>query len=87
MAVTKSSKQVRRSVTLSADTQHRVERIARQQKRSASRVLESLVEKGLDAEEAERKRLSALVERLRVTKDRDEEKRIGDELGRLVFGS
>ncbi|MGH9643301.1 MAG: hypothetical protein ACRD3Q_12875 [Terriglobales bacterium] len=74
-------------MTLSADTQRRVERMARQQKRSASRVLESLVEKGLGAEEAERKKLSDLVERLRATKDRDEQKRIGDELGRLVFGS
>lgn len=86
MAVTKSPKQVRRSVTLSADTHRKVERMARQQKRSASRVLESLVEKGLDAEEAERKRLFDVLERLQNSKDRAEQKRLGDELGRMVFG-
>jgi predicted transcriptional regulator len=86
MAVIKKTRPVRRSVSLPADVHRRVERLARQQKRSANRVLERLVEKGLAAEEAERQRLHDLVERLRATDDPQEKQRLGDELGRMVFG-
>ncbi len=88
MAVTKkSTKGVRRSVTLSADVHHKVERLAREQKRSASRVLENLIESGLAAKEAERLRFFELAERFRDTKDLTEKQRLGEELGRMLFGS
>jgi hypothetical protein len=86
MAVTRQAKLVRRSVSLPAEVHRKVERLARQQKRSANGVLERLVEKGLAAEEAERQRLHDLVERLRATNDPEEKQRLGDELGRMVFG-
>lgn len=86
MAVSRRTKPVRRSVTLPAEVHKKVERLARQQKRSSNRVLERLVEKGLAAEEAERQRFYALVERLRAAEDPDDRQRLGDELGRMVFG-
>ncbi len=86
MAVTKKTKQVRRSVTLSGDVHRRIERLAREQKRSASRVLQNLVEAGLKAEEAKRRHLYDVLERFRSATDPREEARLGDELGRLVFG-
>ncbi len=87
MAVIKKTRQVRRSVTLSADVQRRVERLVREQKRSASRVLENLIETGLAAKQAERLRFFKLAERFRDTKDATEKQRLGEELGRVVFGS
>ncbi len=87
MAVAKkSTKGVRRSVTLSADVHRKVERLAREQKRSASRVLENLIETGLDAKEAERKRFFEVLERFRDTTDPAEKQRLGGEVGRMVFG-
>ncbi len=86
MAGNRNPKQVRRSVSLSSEVQRKVERLARQQKRSASRVLETLIETGLAAQEAERKRLHLLIERLRASDDPAEKQRLGDELGRMVFG-
>ncbi len=87
MAVTKRTKQVRRSISLPTDIDSKVRKIARREKRSANRVLERLIEKGVAAEEAERQRLYDLVERLRATEDMNERQRLGDELGRMVFGS
>ena len=86
MAATKSSKQVRRSVSLNADVHRKVERLARQEKRSASRVLETLIEKGLAAQETERRRLVDITERLRASNDAAERQRLGDELRRMIFG-
>ncbi len=86
MAVTKRAKQVRRSISLPEDVHRKIERLARQQKRSGSRVLENLIESGLAAEEAKRQRLYDLVERLRAADNPDEKQRLGDELGRMVFG-
>jgi predicted transcriptional regulator len=86
MAITKRAKQIRRSVSLSAEVHRKVERLAQQQKRSSSRVLERLVEKGLTAEESERQQFFDLAERFRAAEDPDERQRLGDELGRMVFG-
>lgn len=87
MAATKSPKQVRRSVTLSADTHRKIERMARQQKRSAGRVLEHLIEKGLSAEQEDERHFLALVDRLQNTKDEKEARQLKEELARLTFGS
>ena len=69
-----------------SDVHRKIERLARQQKRSSSRVLENLVEKGLAAEESERQRLHQVLERLRATDDPEERQRLGDEAGRMIFG-
>ena len=86
MPATKRAKQGRRSVSLSPEFDSKVQRIARREKRSANRVLERLIEKGVASEEAERRRLHDLLERLRATDEPAERQRLGDELGRMVFG-
>ena len=87
MAVSKASKPIRRSVSISPDTHRKIERMARQQKRSASRVLEHLIEKGISAEQEEERRFLALVDQLQNTKDEKVARRLKEELARLTFGS
>ena len=82
----KRPKQVRRSITLPADIDSRVQKIARREKRSANRVLENLIETALRAKEAEKRRFFEIADRLRAAEDPDERQRLGDELGRMVFG-
>ncbi len=77
---------MRRSVSLPAEVHRKVERLARQQKRSANQVIETLIETGLAAEEAQRQRFYHTLERLRATNDAAEKQRLGDELGRMMFG-
>jgi hypothetical protein len=81
-----STKQVRRSVTLPAPIAKQVESIARRRRLSDNRVLVELIELGIAASQQKEKAFFALAERFRATKDPDESKRLGDELGRFVFG-
>jgi hypothetical protein len=64
-----------------------IRKIAQDQNRSANRVLESLIEAGLQAKEAEKRHFFGLVDRLRTAMDADELKRIKEELARITFGS
>ena len=86
MAV-KKVKTVRRSISLAAETDAQVQKLARRQRLSASRVLEALVEAGLTAKEAEKRRFFELAERLRTTRDPDELQQVKDELARMTFGN
>jgi predicted transcriptional regulator len=65
----------------------KIERLARQQKRSSSRVLEHLIEAGLEAEEAEKRRFFELAERLQNATDEAEIRQLKHELARMTFGS
>lgn len=57
MAVTKTkSKTVRRSVALSGELNQKIQRIARRQNWSANRVIEDLIETGIETKEAEKRR-------------------------------
>ncbi len=60
--------------------------MARRQNRSASRVLEHLIEAGLEAREAEKRRFFELTERLRTATDSAELQQIKEELARMTFG-
>lgn len=60
--------------------------MARHQNRSANRVLENLIETGLEAKEAEKRRFFELAERLRTTTDAAELQQIKAELARMTFG-
>jgi hypothetical protein len=86
MAV-KKVKTVRRSISLAAETDDQVQKLARRQRLSASRVLETLVEAGLAAKEAEKRRFFELAERLRTTRNPDELQQVKDELARMTFGN
>jgi hypothetical protein len=82
-----NARQVRRSVTLPTRLAEQVERIARRRRLSDNRVLVELVEQGLEAQKEKEKAFFALAERFRAAADPDEVKRLGNEMGRFIFGS
>ncbi len=53
---------------------------------SSNRMLVELVENGLEAQKRKEQEFHALAERFRAAKDPKEVARLGDELGRMVFG-
>ena len=81
-----TAKQVRRSVTLPAPVARQVERIASRRRLSDNRVLVELIELGIEASKLKEKTFFELAERFRASERPDEVKRLGDELGRFVFG-
>jgi len=80
-------KPVRTSVTLPARVARQVRTLAKAKRTSASRVLVDLVEAGLDAREAEKRRFLDLADRLARSEAPAEQARIKEELARLTFGS
>lgn len=81
-----STKQVRRSVTLPQQVDRQIETIAKNRRLSGNRVLLELVELGLEARKEKEKAFFELAGRFRESKDPEEVKQLGDELGRFVFG-
>jgi hypothetical protein len=81
-----ATKQVRRSVTLPIRLAEQVERIAKKKRLSDNRVLVELVEQGIEAQKQKEKAFFALAERFRAASDPEEVQRLGDEMGRFVFG-
>ncbi|MFY9908522.1 MAG: hypothetical protein WCF22_04650 [Candidatus Sulfotelmatobacter sp.] len=81
-----STKQIRRSLTLPSRLAKQVERIAKKKRLSDNRVLVELVEQGLEAQKEKEKAFFALAERFRAASDPEEVKRLGDHMGRLMFG-
>jgi hypothetical protein len=79
-------KQVRRSVTLPAPIAKQVESIANRRRLSDNRVLVELIELGIEASKERENAFFELAERFRSSKDPAESKRLGNELGRFVFG-
>jgi hypothetical protein len=84
----KSTKQIRRSITLPSRLAEQIERIARKKRLSDNRVLVELVEPGLEAQEEKEKEKAffAFAHRFRSASDPDEIKRLGDEMGKFIFG-
>ena len=60
--------------------------MAKDRRVSANRMLVELVEDGLEAQKRKQREFFALAERFRSTRDAKEAERLGDQLGRLVFG-
>lgn len=79
-------KTVRRSVTLPAKVASQVRAMAKRHKLSASRMLVDLVEEGIESRKAKEKAFFELAERFRQAEDPNEAARLGDELGKMVFG-
>ncbi|HKV24676.1 MAG TPA: hypothetical protein VJN93_08810 [Candidatus Acidoferrum sp.] len=79
-------KSVRQSVSLPAKTAAQVRTLARTRRLSANRMLVELIENGIEAEQRKQKEFFELAERFRNASDPEEAKRLGDELGRMVFG-
>jgi len=82
----RAKKMVRRSVTVPAEVDGRIQTLAERENRSASQVYQLVIEKGLNTKEAEKKRFFELAERLQATNDPAEIERLTEELARLTFG-
>jgi len=80
-------KSIRQSVTLPAKVATQVRSMAKRRRVSANRMLVELVEQGIEAQKQKEKAFFALAERFRTAADPEEVERLGEELGRMVFGS
>src|SRR6266849_5976900 len=81
-----ANKTVRQSVSLPANVAAQVRNLARTRRLSSNRMLVELIENGIEAEKRKQQEFFELAERFRNTTDPREAKRLGDELGRMVFG-
>lgn len=77
---------VRQSVSLPGNIAAQVRTMAKNRKVSANRMLVELIENGMEAERRKQQEFFDLAERFRNTADPEEAKRLGDQLGRMVFG-
>jgi hypothetical protein len=80
------SKTVRQSVSLPSNVAVQVRTLARTRRLSANRMLVELIENGIDAEKRKQQEFFDLAERFRAATDPEEVKRLGDRMGRMVFG-
>jgi hypothetical protein len=60
--------------------------MAKKRRLSDNRVLVELIEQGIEARKQREKDFFELAERFRAEKDPEQVKRLGDALGRMVFG-
>ncbi len=77
---------VRQSVSLPGKVASQVRSLARARRLSTNRVLVSLIETGIEAEKRKELQFLELAERFRSTTDPKEAKRLGDQMGRMIFG-
>jgi hypothetical protein len=82
----KTRKQIRRSLTLPEPTARKVASIARRRRLSDNRVLVELIEDGIEARRQKEKAFFDLAQRFRSSQDEEEVQRLGEQLGRFVFG-
>lgn len=81
-----AKKTVRQSVSLPAGVAAKVRNLAKTRKLSSNRVMVELIENGLEAEQRRQQEFFELAEQFRNASDAEEAKRLGDKLGRMVFG-
>jgi hypothetical protein len=81
-----AEKSLRQSVSLPGRVAKRVRAIARSRRTSASRVLVDLIESGLEAREAEKRRFFDLARRFRESSDAAESEQLREELAHMIFG-
>ena len=81
-----AEKPVRQSVSLPPKLAKQVGSMAKRRKVSKNRMLLELIETGVDAERRKQQQFFALAERFRNEQDPEAANRLGDELGKMVFG-
>lgn len=81
-----TQKTIRQSVSLPATVASQVKSMAKTRRLSATRMLVELIEHGIEAEKRKQQEFFDLAKRFRSEKDPESAKRLGDELGRMVFG-
>ncbi len=79
-------KTVRQSISLPVKMAAQVRTMAKSRRLSATRMLVELIENGIEAEKRKQQEFFDLAERFRKERDPEEAKRLGDQLGRMVFG-
>ena len=77
---------VRQSVSLPAKVASQVRTMAKSRRLSATRMLVELIENGIEGEQRKQQAFFDLAERFRNESDPEAAKRLGDQLGRMVFG-
>jgi hypothetical protein len=80
------NKTVRQSVSLPSNVAVRVRSLAKARRLSANRMLVELIENGIEADKRKQLEFFDLAERFRAATDPEEIKRLGDQMGRMVFG-
>jgi hypothetical protein len=80
------SKIVRQTVSLPAKVASQVRTMAKSRRLSAARMLAELIENGIEAEKRKQQEFFELAERFRSETDPETAKRLGDQLGRMMFG-
>jgi len=86
-AMRTANRAVRQSVSLSATIAAQVRTMARTRRLSANRMLVELIENGIEAEKQKQQAFFDLAERFRSASDPKEVKRLGEQMGRMVFGN
>ena len=81
-----ANKTVRQSVSLPVNVAAQVRTLAKTRRLSANRMLVELIENGMEAEKRKQQEFLELAGRFRSANDPEEAKRLGDQLGRMVFG-
>ena len=81
-----ATKTVRQSVTLPSKVAARVRSLAKTRRVSSNRMLVELIENGIEADKRKQQEFFELAERFRSATNPEEAKRLGDKLGRMVFG-
>jgi hypothetical protein len=82
----RSTSKLRQSVSLSPKLAGRIRSLARSRGVSASKVIVSLIETGIESQEKEKERFLALAEQLVHSKDSRQQRILKEELARMVFG-
>ena len=77
---------VRQSVSLPTGVATQVRKLAKTRRLSASRLIVELIELGIEAEKRNQQQFFELAERFRAASDPDEVRRLGDQMGQMVFG-
>ena len=77
---------VRQSVSLPGRVARRVRAIAKARRTSANRVLVDLIEAGIEAGEAEKRRFFDLARRFKESSEPAESERLREDLARMIFG-
>ena len=80
------AKSVRQSVSLPANVAAQVRNLAKARRLSANRMILELIEHGMEAEQRKQQEFFDLAQRFRNATDPEEVKRLGDRMGRMVFG-
>ena len=86
-AMRTTARPVRQSVSLPANIAAQVRSLAKARRLSANRMLLELIETGMEAEKRKQQDFFELAERFRNATDPEEVKRLGDQMGRMVFGN